>query len=124
HTLQRLQGKTPRQTADYLPPAGLRLEELAVHIHRKDRQRVESWVPQALAQVAEPLGDKPVRRQFSKAWEREAQVAEAVRRLGKERANLLLVCAPGSGKTSVLVEAVQALERDAPGRLFWLTCVG
>jgi ATP-dependent Clp protease ATP-binding subunit ClpC len=89
-----------------------------------------------LSQVAEPLGDRTVRKQFSKAWERDTLVTEAVRKLHHERTNLLFVGEPGAGKTTVLVEAVQTVERlhaaaaeqrgdPSPSpRLFWLTSAG
>jgi ATP-dependent Clp protease ATP-binding subunit ClpC len=90
----------------------------------------------ALSLVAEPLGDRAARRQLGAAWEREALVAEAVRKLHHERGNLLLVGEPGVGKTTVLAEAVQAVERLhadnirrqgdtlVSPRIFWLTSAG
>jgi ATP-dependent Clp protease ATP-binding subunit ClpC len=97
--------------------------------------RPEAELP-ALSQVAEPLGDRAVRRQLSAAWERDTLVAEAVRKLHQERTSLLLVGEPGVGKTSILAEAVRTVERlhadeakregDTPLslRLFWLTSAG
>src|SRR4029077_2718568 len=70
------------------------------------------------------------------AWERTTLVNLAVQKIHRERANLLLVGEPGVGKTTVLVEAVQAVERqlaeeaerrgDNPvtARRFWLTSAG
>jgi ATP-dependent Clp protease ATP-binding subunit ClpC len=86
--------------------------------------------------VAEPLGERAVRRQFPPAWEREALVNEAVRKLRKEAANLLLVGEPVVGKTTVLAAAAVAAERlqreeakatgggTAGASLFWLTSAG
>ena len=59
------------------------------------------------------------------------QVADLVRRLGQEKVNVLLVGEAGCGKTTVLVEAVRLLERQAdtgedksrrgrPKRRYWL----
>ena len=133
---QALKGQTPRELARHLPPPSVSLAEVLVRV----RPRSPSATPQdgldALTQVAEPLGDRAVRRQLSAAWEREALVAEAVRKLHHERTSLLLVGEPGVGKTSVLAEAVRAVERlhaaetrrtgDVPvsPRLFWLTSAG
>ena len=52
-----------------------------------------------------------MRKQYAPAWERGAAVEEAVRKLHREGANLLVVGEPGVGKTSVLVEAVRVIER-------------
>ena len=81
---------------------------------------------ETLAGVAEALGNPQLRRQFSQPYERTAQVAQLVRLLDKERANVLLVGEPGSGKTTVLVEAVRQLERagERRGRHYWQTGAG
>src|SRR5262249_50089409 len=81
-----------------------------------------------LSKVAEPLAERGLRRLYARAWEREAEVAAVVRKLGEEKVNLVLVGEPGSGKTTVLAQAVQALERqgaekkDGPrAHRYWLT---
>jgi ATP-dependent Clp protease ATP-binding subunit ClpC len=132
---EALKGLSPRQVVTYLPPRQMELAEVVVQVKRKARSVVLEQLWPALAQVAEPLGDRAVRKQFSKAWERDAQVAQAVQKLHQERTNLLLVGEAGCGKTAVLVDAVQAIERQlaaeaeqrgepAPGRVFWLTSAG
>jgi ATP-dependent Clp protease ATP-binding subunit ClpC len=136
HTQLALKGMTPRDLARFLPPPSARLEEVVVRVRpREVPVRYETALP-ALSQVAEPLGDRAARRQLSAAWEREALVADAVRKLHHERGNLLLVGEPGIGKTTILAEAVQAVERLHAGevrqrgdtllspRLFWLTSAG
>jgi ATP-dependent Clp protease ATP-binding subunit ClpC len=133
---QALKGLTPRELARFLPPSAVRLEDLVIQVRLKKRAvRSDADLPH-LSQVAEPLGDRTVRREFSKAWERESLVAQAIRKLHHERTNLLLVGEPGAGKSTVLVEAVQSVERlhaaeaeerDEPPpspRLFWLTSAG
>jgi ATP-dependent Clp protease ATP-binding subunit ClpA len=67
---------------------------------------------ETLSEVAEPLGDKSLRRLFSRAWERDGEVADLARRAGFERANVVLVGESGVGKTSVLVDAARAVERN------------
>jgi ATP-dependent Clp protease ATP-binding subunit ClpC len=136
YTQLALKGLTPRDLARFLPPPAVRLEDVVVRVRpREVPVRREAALP-ALSQVAEPLGDRAVRKGLSAAWEREALVVQAVHKLHKERANLLLVGEPGAGKTTVLAEAVQAVERlhadearkrgDKPAfpRLFWLTSAG
>jgi ATP-dependent Clp protease ATP-binding subunit ClpC len=130
-----LKGLTPRELARHLPPPSVRLEEVLVRVRPRARATPPGAGLTALAQVAEPLGDRAVRRQLSAAWEREALVAEAVRKLHHERTGLLLVGEPGVGKTTILAEAARAAERLSaaarrtagaapPGRLFWMTSAG
>jgi ATP-dependent Clp protease ATP-binding subunit ClpC len=129
---QRLEGLTPRDLARHLPPASATLDTVTVTVRHRRRgntpQREEA--PPALQSVAEPLGDGQLRRQFSRPWERDRQVADLVERLGQEKANVLLVGESGAGKTTVLVEAVRQLERGEEGegkrtrRLYWQTSAG
>ncbi|HTU23022.1 MAG TPA: AAA family ATPase [Gemmataceae bacterium] len=131
-----LKGLTPRELARHLPPPSVWLEEILVRIRPRARAAASEAGLSALIQVAEPLGDRAMRRQLSAAWEREALVAEAVRKLHQEKTSLLLVGEPGVGKTTILVEAARTAERlnaaaarrkDAdlsPGRLFWMTSAG
>jgi ATP-dependent Clp protease ATP-binding subunit ClpC len=133
---QQLQGLEPRALVRLLPPTVVQLEQVVVRVRPKERAfSPDAWVP-TLSQVAEPLGERAVRRQFAPAWEREALVREAVRRLEEDRTHLLLVGEAGVGKTTVLVAAVQEVERrraaaaeergepDRSPRVFWLTSGG
>lgn len=133
---ESLKGLTPQQLAAYLAPAEVRLDDVVIRVRPAARAVAwESSLP-SLAEVAEPLGDKAVRRQLSAPWEREVLVEEAVRKLHDERTNLLLVGEPGSGKTTILAAAVQIAEKRAAEeaqrrgdklavpRLCWLTSAG
>jgi ATP-dependent Clp protease ATP-binding subunit ClpC len=133
---QALKGLTPRELARFLPPPIVRLENVVIQVRLKTRAvRHDTALPH-LSQVAEPLGDRAMRKQYPRAWERDTLVAEAVRKLHHERTHLLLVGEPGVGKSTVLVEAVQTVERlhaaqaekrgdpSASPRLFWLTSAG
>lgn len=113
YTRERLRGQPPRVLSRFLPPPQVTLEEIVLHLNRKERSF--SYTPdlETLETVAEPLGDKKLRRHFARAWEREQQVNDLVRRLGQEKANVILVGEAGAGKTSVLVEAVRQLEAAA-----------
>jgi ATP-dependent Clp protease ATP-binding subunit ClpC len=137
YTQQNFKGMSPREVARFLPPTSIQLQSVIVRVpakHRHGLPRDARWP--ALSQAAEPLGDRAVRKQFSPAWERGDIVSEIVRKLDRERTNLLLVGEPGVGKTTVLVEAVQRIERrqaeeakrrDEPlesARTFWLTTAG
>lgn len=127
---QRLEGVTPAQLARLLAPAEARLEKLTVTA-RGRRGRGDDAAPRhaTLAGVAEALGDPYFRRQFAKPYERDKQVASLVERLTREKTNILLVGEPGSGKTTVLVDAVRQLERGGAAgrraaRRFWQTSGG
>ena len=129
---QHLEGMDPRGLARHQAPASAELNQVAVTLGNRP-PRTRDWEPAlaTLQDVAEPLGDPRVRKQFVRPWERDRQVADLVRRLGQEKANVLLVGESGCGKTTVLVEAVRLLERTPededgprPGRSkrkYWLS---
>jgi ATP-dependent Clp protease ATP-binding subunit ClpC len=133
---QVLEGRPPGELIHYLPPPLVRLEEVLVRVKRRGLAGPPEPELPALSQVAEPLGDKAFRRQLSAAWERDALVAEAVRKLHVERTNLLLVGDPGVGKTTILAAAAQNVQRlheaeqeareeeSGTRRLFWMTSAG
>ncbi|HXG67070.1 MAG TPA: AAA family ATPase [Blastocatellia bacterium] len=110
-TQEKLQGKTPQQLSRYLPPKSVTLDEIVLQASRKERRQEYTPELAALNAVAEPVGDRRLRRQYGRAWEREREVADLVARLTREKANVLLVGESGVGKTSVLVEAVNQIER-------------
>jgi ATP-dependent Clp protease ATP-binding subunit ClpC len=128
---QRLKGLTPQQLSRCLPPRRTVLEEIVLLVAGKKRKQQYEPNVETLAVVAESLGERRLRRQFARAWERDREVAEVVQKLGKDRANVLLVGEPGSGKTTVLVEAIHKVDRQPeegaagesirPGKRFWLT---
>ncbi len=131
---QQLKGLTPREVARLLPPPVVQLDQVIVRV--RDRKAtvadLEDRFP-ALCQVAEPLGDRAVRKQFGPAWERSDLVREVVQKLFHEQTSLLLVGESGVGKTAVLVDAVKEVERllvqndtaatESPRR-YWLTSGG
>jgi ATP-dependent Clp protease ATP-binding subunit ClpC len=133
HVQQALRGLTPQALARCLPLGNPVLEEIVIRVAPKRTEPDDQPVLPTLAAVAEPLGDPRLRRQFSKPYERDVEVADLVRRLGQDKANVLLVGDPGCGKTTVLVEAVRLLERQPapeneeepprtrPKRRYWLT---
>ncbi|MDX2032646.1 MAG: AAA family ATPase [Blastocatellia bacterium] len=110
---ERLRGLTPQQLSRFLPPRAVRLEEVVVQSARKQARPRREKKYGELESVAEPLGDKKLRRQFARAWEREYEVTEIMRRVSVEKANLLLVADSGAGKTTALVDAVRQIERAA-----------
>lgn len=127
---EKFKGMSPQQVARFLPPKEIRLDEISMNIHRAYRPwRYEAEV-KVVQTIAEPLGDKSLRRQFSRAWGREAAVADLIKRSQHEKANVLLVGEPGVGKTAALIEAVRTIERtieqdeddeEKPKHRYWLT---
>src|SRR5262249_25650828 len=127
---ERLKGYTPQQLSRYLPPKSCKLEEIVLHSSRKERPYRYEPSLETLNRVAEPLGDKRLKKQFSAAWEREREMKDLVDRIGKENANVILVGESGIGKTTLLVNAVREIERQSNAdddemmtkqHRFWLT---
>jgi ATP-dependent Clp protease ATP-binding subunit ClpC len=137
YALQKLEGLTPQELARHLALPHVELAEVVVRLPREATVPSSASVPFTLGRVAEPLGERAVRKQFARAWERDAEVATLVRKLHRERANVLVVGEPGVGKTTLVVEAVREVEkrladearknedglRPAPRR-FWQTTAG
>ena len=130
---ENLKGLTPRELSRYLPAKSVRLDEIVLQVARKEKPRHDAPALATLNEVAEPLGDRRLKKQYSAAWERERETADLVARLGKEKANVILLGESGVGKTTVLANAVREVEKeieksadaddDAPAgtHRFWLT---
>lgn len=135
YVLQKLEGLAPQELARHLAPPHVELAEVVVRSNREAASGLEIPAPRTLGRVAEPLGERAVRKQFARAWGRDAETALLVRKLHQEKASVLLVGEPGVGKTTLLVEAVREVERrlaaevkaeDKPvhPRRFWQTTAG
>jgi ATP-dependent Clp protease ATP-binding subunit ClpC len=110
YSQERLRGQPPHAISRFLQPRSVALDEIVIQSNRK--RSAQRFTPElgTLISVAEPLGDKKLRRQFSRAWERDLEVADVVKRIGRENANVIIAGEEGSGKTSVLIEAVRLIE--------------
>ncbi len=136
YALQKLEGITPAELARFLHPADVELIEIAVAVPRGDaNSQFMLPSPRTLSRVAEPVGDRAVRKGYARAWGREAELAALAKKLHREKANVLLVGEPGVGKTTLMVDAVKEAEKrfqevdKANGetqhqRRFWLTSAG
>jgi ATP-dependent Clp protease ATP-binding subunit ClpC len=126
---EKLKGMTPQQIARYLPPRSAMIDEVRINVTEKAWRGDDRIELENLKAVAEPLGDRSVRRQFSRAWGRDKEIVDLIKRSRIEKANVILVGEPGVGKTSVLVDAVRQIERIAEEResetkkphLYWST---
>ena len=112
---EELGGKNPASLSLYLQPRQAELAEITLHVNTRESDSGWNAGPslEVLGSIAEPLGDKRLRRRFSRAWERESEVADLVRRIGREKANVIIAGESGAGKTSVLVEAVRQIEQQS-----------
>lgn len=132
YVLQKLEGLSPQDLNRFLPPKDVELVDLAVRVAKDSATADPLELVPTLKQVAEPVGDRAVRKNFARAWGREAEVPHLVRKLHNERANVLLVGEGGVGKTTLLVDAVKEAERLAQEqdeekrnrRRFWLSSAG
>jgi ATP-dependent Clp protease ATP-binding subunit ClpC len=109
---ENLKGLTPRDLSRFLPPKEYKLEEIVLHFSRKEPSYDYQPSLETLHRVTEPLGDKRLRKQFSAAWERDGEVRDLARRIGEEKANVIIVGESGVGKTTLLVNAVREIERQ------------
>jgi ATP-dependent Clp protease ATP-binding subunit ClpC len=119
-----LSDRTPQELSRFLPPVSCEIENLAVSIREAStRERTPDLFPQ-LSAVASPV-DKRSAGRIGRAWERDAEVQALMHALREDGGSLCLVGETGSGKTSVLVEAVRRLVREqqtaAVRPRFWLT---
>jgi ATP-dependent Clp protease ATP-binding subunit ClpC len=110
---ESLGGLSPAVLSRYLQPREVRLEEITLNVNTREWNHNHAPSLETLEAVAEPLGDKQLRRRDAHAWEREREVADLVRRISRERANVIIVGEPGAGKTSILVEAARQIEQQA-----------
>jgi ATP-dependent Clp protease ATP-binding subunit ClpC len=135
YVLQKLEGLTPEQLARHLALPQVELSDVVVRLPRDVSTTPPIDAPTTLGRVAEPLGERAVRKQFARAWERDGEVATLIRKLHQEKANVLIVGEPGVGKTTVLVEAVREVEKrladeakvedkKVQPRRFWQTSAG
>ncbi len=127
YVAEALRGSTPQRVARFLPPLDCELRSLVINAREDEQQKQRRQWP-ALEAVAEPLGERSQRRRLSRAFERESEIADLVRRVHKDRASVLLVGEPGIGKTALLASAVREIERtqaresgEGSLRLFWQT---
>jgi ATP-dependent Clp protease ATP-binding subunit ClpC len=116
---EALQGLSPLQLATRLPPRHCELGEI---IHREPARRSRKIPPgsrselKVLFNVADPLlHDLGRKRASSAAYGRENLSAILARKLGHEKASVLLVGAAGVGKSTLLLDAVKRLQREAAG---------
>jgi ATP-dependent Clp protease ATP-binding subunit ClpC len=108
HYVQRaLKGRTTAEVAALLPPQQVELEEVLVSVPREARKPTEGPRVKTLEGVADPISSRRYRSGFSRAWEREAEVARLTAMLGSRGTNVILVGPAGVGKTTVLVEAAR-----------------
>ncbi|MBX3460464.1 MAG: ATP-dependent Clp protease ATP-binding subunit [Planctomycetes bacterium] len=123
-----LRSKSARELSRYLPAAEYALDELLVHEPAAGKAPPRLVLP-ALEEVAESIGDRTARRQHPRPYERDDEINDLARRVNADRASVLVVGEPGSGKTSVIVAAARDVERNIelqPGetvqrRMFWQT---
>lgn len=109
---EELRGQTPLGLAGVLPPEEFFLEEVSFQARRKKKETETFKEIPNLERVAEPLGAKYLNNKISKAYRRETEVDDLVKRLRGERASVIILGENGIGKTTVLTEAVRQIERD------------
>ena len=110
---ESLKGLRPHELSRFLPPKSIRLGEIVLNISRKEREFTYEPSLETLNRVAEALGDKGVRKQYSTAFERDREVKDLAQRISKEKANVIIVGDSGIGKTTLLASAVREVEKHS-----------
>jgi ATP-dependent Clp protease ATP-binding subunit ClpC len=112
---EALQGLSPVQLAGHLPPRECALHEIALRDSTDRERRVAPFDRpelKVLFTIADPLLHSGGRkRSQSAAYGRDETVELLVRKLGHEKANVLLVGDAGVGKSTVLLETARRLAR-------------
>lgn len=109
---EALRNSTPLDLSKFLPNKQLWLEEVSLNVNRKETRNENFKETPNLISIAEPLGAKDFTKKVSKAYERETEVADLVKRLTKERASIIILGENGIGKTTLLTEAVKEIEKN------------
>lgn len=110
--VEKLRGRTPQQLSRFFEPRSAFLEEIVVQTRSKTWSSIPHFRVDTLEAIADPIHDVKQKARLSRAWERESEVADLIRRLSIEKANVIIVAEPGAGKSAVLGEAVRRLERS------------
>jgi ATP-dependent Clp protease ATP-binding subunit ClpC len=124
---ESLTGQPPHAMARYGPPDEVFLETVTAKTRGEKPDPKMQPNLESLSVVAEPMGTKTLKTRFSRPYGRDIEVDELVRRLSGRGSNVLLVGEQGSGKTSLLLEAVRKVERTKTDeearypRRHWLT---
>jgi ATP-dependent Clp protease ATP-binding subunit ClpC len=112
-----LQGFTPDQLAMRLPPRECQLEEITIRVATNRVRRippVDRPELKILFTVADPLlHDTSRKRAASAAYGREPLAEALARKIGSEKANVLLVGESGTGKSTLLLDAAKRIARTA-----------
>jgi ATP-dependent Clp protease ATP-binding subunit ClpC len=110
-----LSGKTPRELSRFLPPPHAALDDVVVFVPgAASSRRVREAGPKlrVLPAIADPIAGREFRRQLSRPWERDTEVAGLVVTFQREPASVILLGESGVGKTAVLAEAARKAERE------------
>ncbi len=102
---------TPRELSRFLSPPKVWLDDIPIRVPEQAESAPYDPECATLRLIAENVGDATFRRRWSRAHGREPEVADLARRIGEERANVLIVGEPGCGKTAILVDAVRKVLR-------------
>ena len=135
YILQGIAGLAPTELLKLLKHGPARLETLSVTVRDRRADAGRPDVPAALAEVAEPLTDRAVRKRLSHPWQRDDEVNRLRAQVAAGHPALVLIGPGGVGKTSVLArvaalaeqahrEERKAAHEPVPAPRFWQTSAG
>ena len=117
HVQQVLGGSEPQEIGRWQPPESMWIESVSVRRPREARGRAHAGTGQLKLPALESAAERLLLSTGGaggRAWQRDREVEDLVTRLAEGRGSILLIGESGVGKTTLLRDAAQRLDRLRP----------
>lgn len=109
---EQLQNMSPQQLVGLFDPPEMQLGKFTIRDEEAGLDKVQKERLPNLETVADPLTEKTQRKRFKRDWELEQPIQQLLKRLRDERACLVVIGPPGSGKSTAIARAALAMEKN------------